>query len=226
MDRSFPASCLQSADTQGTVATAACSSAILSHTHPPRSIHIDTAELDRRLLSIHKSNHSLPPPQLKRGRSGQPASRAAARGLDERPRAQRRPPACGAPASAAARSAQVLLRGFCEFTHAAAAVCVTLCRSYWISLAGAGQLPLWLLDARAKIKAAMSKAMYGEVLAPRAPTGCGSSQPHADCCLSAAAQRIARVLEVFCSRYAGPRGGDAAPHDEYDGALCLLQQSG
>ena len=42
-----------------------------SHT-PPRSIHIDTAELDRRLLSIHKSNHSLPPPQLKRGRSGQP----------------------------------------------------------------------------------------------------------------------------------------------------------
>lgn len=165
MDRSFPASCLQSADTQGTVATAACSSAILSHTHPPRSIHIDTAELDRRLLSIHKSNHSLPPPQLKRGRSGQPAARAAARGLDERPRAQRRPPACGAPASAAARSAQVLLRGFCEFTHAAAAaaVCVTLCRSYWISLAGAGQLPLWLLDARAKIKAAMSKAMYGEV---------------------------------------------------------------
>ena len=72
MDRSFPASCLQSADTQGTVATAACSSAILSHTHPPRSIHIDTAELDRRLHSIHKSNHSLPPPQLKRGRSGQP----------------------------------------------------------------------------------------------------------------------------------------------------------
>ena len=40
---------------------------------------------------------------------------------------------------------------------------MTLRRSYWISLAGAGQLPLWLLDARAKIKAAMSKAMYGEV---------------------------------------------------------------
>ena len=50
-------------------------------------------------------------------------------------------------------------------------------------------------------------------------TRCGSSQPPADCCLSAAAQRIARVLEVFCSRYAGPRGGDAAPHDECDARL-------
>jgi hypothetical protein len=36
--------------------------------------------------------------------------------------------------------------------------------SYWISLAGAGQLPLWLLDARSKIKGAMAKALYGEVL--------------------------------------------------------------
>ena len=50
-------------------------------------------------------------------------------------------------------------------------------------------------------------------------TRCGSSQPPADCCLSAAAQRIARVLEVFCSRYARPRGGDAAPHDECDARL-------
>jgi hypothetical protein len=35
--------------------------------------------------------------------------------------------------------------------------------SYWISLAGAGQLPLWLLEARSKIKAAMARALYGEV---------------------------------------------------------------
>ena len=35
--------------------------------------------------------------------------------------------------------------------------------SYWIALAGAGQLPLWLLEARSKIKSAMGKAVYGEV---------------------------------------------------------------
>jgi hypothetical protein len=35
--------------------------------------------------------------------------------------------------------------------------------SYWISLAGAGQLPLWLLETRSKIKAAMARALYGEV---------------------------------------------------------------
>jgi hypothetical protein len=99
--------------------------------------------------------------------------------------------------------------------RAPAAVYALLCRSYWISLAGAGQLPLWLLDARSKIKAAMSKAMYGEVRFTRAPKCCGYFlQPYSDCCLSAAAQRIARVLEVFCSRHAGPRGSDPAPHDE------------
>jgi hypothetical protein len=40
---------------------------------------------------------------------------------------------------------------------------LTVTCSYWISLAGAGQLPLWLLDARSKIKSAMTKALYGEV---------------------------------------------------------------
>jgi hypothetical protein len=39
---------------------------------PSPSVHVDTAEHDRRLLSLNKSKHSPPPPQLKRGCSGQP----------------------------------------------------------------------------------------------------------------------------------------------------------
>jgi hypothetical protein len=71
MHHSFPASSLQSADTKGSGNRLFLCN-LQSLTNHPRSMHIDIVDLDCRLLNIHKSKHSPPPSQLKRGRSGQP----------------------------------------------------------------------------------------------------------------------------------------------------------
>jgi hypothetical protein len=130
-------------------------------------MHIDKAQLDHILLKIHKDLHSPPPPpSIKRSRRGdafaaafpepalQPESWIMQRVFDDsrllvehlllQPRDQHRSP---------------------ESAHRSLLFTASPSRcSYWISLAGAGQLPLWLLDARSKIKVGMARALYGEVL--------------------------------------------------------------
>jgi hypothetical protein len=131
------------------------------------SMFIDSTELHCRLLKIH-IDELLPPPSLnpKRGRREstvplpQPAPqheglvknrvfddvRLLVEHLLLQPRDQHR---SSFP--------------FANAHHLLQLICMTLVGSYWISLAGAGQLPLWLLEARSKIKSAMITAPYGEV---------------------------------------------------------------
>ncbi len=127
---------------------------------------MDKAALDRVLLKIHKERHSPPPsPHIKRSRRGE-APCALALQLAPQPDSMMMDRVFD---DSRLLVEHLLLQPRDQHRHGHTSRTPSMpshtqrC-SYWISLAGAGQLPLWLLEARSKIKAAMARSLYGEVL--------------------------------------------------------------